>query len=174
MDLDWRDNEGRGAEDIARVSGSTRVVALIRFTIVMLAMLAMMRFTIIMMVTMMVVGISLLLHNGGQCLLYYVQFSQTCFYTDFRGARAQRMGGVWGREDETEDEETAGEDEEEADDEDKDEDEDKEEEDEEVGLRGRSPSGEGEGVSYEDEDVNRALVVNIKEKINKLEETVRF
>ena len=33
MDLDWRDNEGRGAEDIARVSGSTRVVALIRFTI---------------------------------------------------------------------------------------------------------------------------------------------
>ena len=30
LDLDWKDNEGRGAEDIARVSKSTRVVALIR------------------------------------------------------------------------------------------------------------------------------------------------
>ena len=31
MDLDWRDSEGRGAEDVARISGSTRVVALIRW-----------------------------------------------------------------------------------------------------------------------------------------------
>ena len=31
VDLDWRDSEGRGAEDVARISGSTRVVALIRW-----------------------------------------------------------------------------------------------------------------------------------------------
>ena len=81
------------------------------------------------------------------------------------------MGGVWGREEETEDEETAGEEEDEV----------EEEEEEEVDLRGGSPSGGGGGgegmvggVSYEDEEVNRALVDNIKEKINKLEETVRF
>ena len=37
MDLDWRDSEGRGAEDLARISGSTRVVALIRWlTVVMM------------------------------------------------------------------------------------------------------------------------------------------
>ena len=78
-----------------------------------------------------------------------------------RGARAQRMGGVWGREEETEDEETAGEEEDEV----------EEEED----LREGFPSGGGGGrVSYEDEEVNRALVDNIKEKINKLEETVSF
>ena len=33
---------------------------------------------------------------------------------------------------------------------------------------------EEEEGSFEDEEVNRALVVNIKEKINKLEETVRL
>ena len=65
------------------------------------------------------------------------------------------MGGVWGREEETEDEETAGEEEEE-----------REHVEEEEDRQ--------EGVSYEDEEVNRALVVNIKEKISKLEETVRF
>ena len=35
LDLDWKDNEGRGAEDIARVSKSTRVVALIRLVTMM-------------------------------------------------------------------------------------------------------------------------------------------
>ena len=38
VDLDWRDSEGRGAEEIARMSGSSRVVALIRFTIGMIVM----------------------------------------------------------------------------------------------------------------------------------------
>ena len=38
LDLDWRDGEGRGAEEIARISGSSRVVALIRFTIGMMVM----------------------------------------------------------------------------------------------------------------------------------------
>ena len=33
---------------------------------------------------------------------------------------------------------------------------------------------EGKEGSFEDEEVNRALVVNIKEKINKLEVTVRL
>jgi len=51
LDLDWRDSEGRGAEELARISGSTIVVNMIR------------------------------------------------------QARAVRMGGVWGREEETEDEE---------------------------------------------------------------------
>ena len=75
------------------------------------------------------------------------------------------MGGVWGREEETEDEETAGEEEDEV----------EEVEEDEEDLRGGSPSGEGGGeVSYQDEEVNRALVDNIKEKINKLEATVRF
>ena len=79
------------------------------------------------------------------------------------------MGGVWGREEETEDEETAGEEEDEA------EEEDEIEEEEEEDLREGFPSGGGGGrVSYEDEEVNRALVDNIKEKINKLEETVSF
>ena len=49
------------------------------------------------------------------------------------------------------------------------------EEEEEVDLTEGFPSGGGGGrVSYEDEEVNRALVDNIKEKINKLEETVSF
>ena len=79
------------------------------------------------------------------------------------------MGGVWGREEETEEEETAGEEEDEA------EEEDEVEEEEEEDLREGFPSGGGGGrVSYEDEEVNRALVDNIKEKINKLEETVSF
>ena len=76
------------------------------------------------------------------------------------------MGGVWGREEETEDEEENEETEEEEEEENEGEEVDK---DGEVGWR-----GDGEGASYEDEDVNRALVVNIKEKINKLKETVRF
>ena len=76
------------------------------------------------------------------------------------------MGGVWGREEETEDEETAGE-EEEAEDTGK-----EEEEEKEVSWRGGSTFGDGEAVSYEDEEVNQALVVNIKEKITKLEERV--
>ena len=82
------------------------------------------------------------------------------------------MGGVWGREEETEGEETAGEEEET-------EEEEAEEEEaghdmgfKEVSWRGGSAFGAGEGVSYEDEEVNRALVVNIKEKITKLEERV--
>ena len=79
------------------------------------------------------------------------------------------MGGVWGREEETEEEETAGEEEDEA------EEEDEVEEEEEEDLREGFPSGGGGGrVSYEDEEVNRALVDNIKEKIDKLEETVSF
>ena len=77
------------------------------------------------------------------------------------------MGGVWGREEETEDEETAGE-EEEAEEEEAGHD----KEDKEVSWRGGSAFSAGEGVSYEDEEVNRALVVNIKEKIIKLEERV--
>ena len=85
----------------------------------------------------------------------------------FRGARAQRMGGVWGREEGTEDEETAGE-EEEAEEEEAGHD----KEDKEVSWRGGSAFGAGEGGSYEDEEVNQALVVNIKEKITKLEERV--
>ena len=83
------------------------------------------------------------------------------------------MGGVWGREEETEDEETAGEEEDEV--EEVEEDEVEEVEEDEEDLRGGSTSGEGGGeVSYQDEEVNRALVDNIKEKINKLEATVRF
>ena len=70
------------------------------------------------------------------------------------------MGGVWGREEETEDEETAEEEE--------------EEEEEEEREHVEEEEDRKEGVSYEDEEVNRALVVNIKEKISKLEETVRF
>ena len=99
-------------------------------------------------------------------LLYYFQCSQKTCFTNIRGARAQRMGGVWGREEETEDEETAGE-EEEAEDTGK-----EEEEEKEVSWRGGSTFGDGEAVSYEDEEVNQALVVNIKEKITKLEERV--
>ena len=54
LDLDWRDSEGRGAEEIARISGSSRVVALIRFTIVMVVMVMMMMVMVIMLVMMMV------------------------------------------------------------------------------------------------------------------------
>ena len=42
LDLDWRDGEGRGAEEIARLSGSSRVVALIRFTFGMMVMVMVM------------------------------------------------------------------------------------------------------------------------------------
>ena len=87
-----------------------------------------------------------------------------------RQARAVRMGGVWGREEETEDEETAGEEEQV-------EEEEGEEEGEEIWRNGSLALGreeEEEEGSFEDEEVNRALVVNIKEKINKLEETVRL
>ena len=63
------------------------------------------------------------------------------------------MGGAWGREEETEEEE----------------------EGEEIWRNGSLALGrEEEEASFEDEEVNRALVVNIKEKINKLEETVRL
>ena len=92
------------------------------------------------------------------------------------------MGGVWGREEETEDEETAGE-EEEVEEEEREEKEEEGEEEEKEGEKiwggngslalGRKEEEEEEG-SFEDEEVNRALVVNIKEKINKLEETVRL
>ena len=90
-----------------------------------------------------------------------------------RQARAVRMGGVWGREEETEDEETAGEEEEE---EREEKEEEGEEEGEEIWRNGSLALGreEEEEGSFEDEEVNRALVVNIKEKINKLEETVRL
>ena len=91
------------------------------------------------------------------------------------------MGGVWGREDETEDEETAGEEEEgeEEEREEKEEDEEKEGEkiwggNESLALGRKEEEEEEEEGSFEDEEVNRALVVNIKEKINKLEETVRL
>ena len=97
----------------------------------------------------------------GNLSLYSFKCSQNMCLTYIRGARAQRMGGVWGREEETEDEEEEAEEEEE-----------EGEEEKEVSWRGGSPFGGGEGVSYEDEEVNRALVVNIKEKITKLEERV--
>ena len=54
LDLDWRDSEGRGAEEIARISGSSRVVALIRFTIVMVVMMMMVMVMVIMMVMVLV------------------------------------------------------------------------------------------------------------------------
>ena len=83
------------------------------------------------------------------------------------------MGGVWGREEETEEEETAGEEEEVEEEEEREE---EEKEGEEIWRNGSLALGrkEGEEGSFEDEEVNRALVVNIKEKINKLEETVGF
>ena len=102
----------------------------------------------------------------GNLSLYSFKCSQNMCLTYIRGARAQRMGGVWGREEETEDEE------EEAKEEEAEEEEEEGEEEKEVSWRGGSPFGGGEGVSYEDEEVNRALVVNIKEKITKLEERV--
>ena len=84
------------------------------------------------------------------------------------------MGGVWGREEETEDEETAGEEEQVE----EEEGEEEEKEGEEIWRNGSLALGmeeeEEEEGSFEDEEVNRALVVNIKEKINKLEETVRL
>ena len=84
------------------------------------------------------------------------------------------MGGVWGREEETEDEETAGEEEQVE----EEEGEEEEKEGEEIWRNGSLAPGREEEKkeegSFEDEEVNRALVVNIKEKINKLEETVRL
>ena len=95
VDLDWRDSEGRGAEEIARISGSSRVVALIRFTIGMMVMV------MVMVKVMVMVVMSNTLFRQRRTFQHPLShpIKRLAF---MRGARAQRMGGVWGREEETE------------------------------------------------------------------------